>query len=322
MADLTLLVLANPKEPHLRMLDELRGRARVVVGDDIEALAKDAPAADALFVWFGRRRLLEQVFAVAERVRWVHSFAAGLDNLLFPALVGSPVLLTNARGVFSQSLGEFAVAAALFFAKDFRRMIRSQNEGVWDPFDVEEVSRQTMGILGYGDIGRAVARRAKALGMRVLALRRRPEKSAGDPLADEVFGPENMRGLLSRSDYVVVASPLTEDTLGLVGDAELAAMKKSAVIINVGRGPVIDEAALVRALSTGSIRGAALDVFNEEPLPAGHPLFRLENVLLSPHCADHTATWLEEAFRFFLDNFERFRKGEPLRNIVDKRLGY
>jgi phosphoglycerate dehydrogenase-like enzyme len=128
--------------------------------------------------------------------------------------------------------------------------------------------------------------------------------------------------MLSRCDYVVAAAPLTPDTRGLIGEAEFAAMKPNAVVINVGRGPVIDEEAMVRALSEGRIKGAALDVFDREPLPEGHPFYRLENVLLSPHCADHTADWQEQAMRFFLQQFEHFRTGEPLCNIVNKKLGY
>jgi phosphoglycerate dehydrogenase-like enzyme len=128
--------------------------------------------------------------------------------------------------------------------------------------------------------------------------------------------------MLPRCDYVVVAAPLTSETRGMIGEAEFAAMKPCAVVINVGRGPVINEEAMVRALSSGRIKGAALDVFDHEPLPAGHPFYKLENVLLSPHCADHTLDWLDNAMKFFIEQYQRFQAGEPLRNIVDKKLGY
>jgi phosphoglycerate dehydrogenase-like enzyme len=128
--------------------------------------------------------------------------------------------------------------------------------------------------------------------------------------------------MLRRCDYVVVAAPLNDETRGLIGEAEFAAMKPTAVVINVGRGPVIDESAMISALSEGRIKGAALDVFDQEPLPQGHPFYTLENVLLSPHCADHTPDWLDNAMRFFIAQFERFRSGEPLLNVVDKKLGY
>jgi phosphoglycerate dehydrogenase-like enzyme len=143
-----------------------------------------------------------------------------------------------------------------------------------------------------------------------------------DPLVDQIYSPDSRLEMIARCDYVVVAAPLTPDTRGLIGEAEFAAMKPNAVVINVGRGPVIDEAAIVRALTEGRIKGAGLDVFEKEPLPEGHPFYRLENVLLSPHCADHTADWQEQAMRFFLEQFERFRTGEPLRNVVNKKQGY
>jgi phosphoglycerate dehydrogenase-like enzyme len=232
------------------------------------------------------------------------------------------VVLTNARGVYSAALGEFALAAILFFAKDLRRMLRSQARGEWDQFDVEMLRGRTLGIVGYGDIGRAVTARAAPFGLRVIALRRRTELSRDDPFLDGVLPPEALGELLADSDYVVVAAPLTPATRGLIGVRELAAMRPNGVIINLGRGPVIEEPALIEALEGKRIRGAALDVFEQEPLPEGHPFYHLENVLLSPHCADHTAGWLERSMLLFLENFERFRTGEPLVNVVDKRLGY
>jgi phosphoglycerate dehydrogenase-like enzyme len=322
MPELTVVALANPTLPQLKLLERLPKSTEVVIGDSVKTVEKAAPVADVIFHWPGRRELLQDVWKMAPRVRWVHSMWAGLENVLFPELLESPVVLTNGRGVFSQSLGEFVLGAILFYAKDFRRMIRSQEAAMWDPFDVEEVSRQTVGILGYGEIGRAVARRTKALGMKVLALRRRPELSSADPLIDELIPPERKTELMQRSDYVVAALPNTPLTRSLIGASELQAMKPSAVIINVGRGPVIDETALITALRERRIRGAALDVFETEPLPAGHAFFGLNNVLLSPHCADHTSDWLEQAMHLFLDNFERFRKGEPLLNVVDKKFGY
>jgi len=214
------------------------------------------------------------------------------------------------------------MAAVLYFAKGFPRMLGSQAEGKWDPFDLEPLAGRTMGIVGYGDIGQAVARKARAFDMRVIALRRRPEASAGDPLVDEVLPLDARLDLFRRADDVVIATPLTKETHGLVGREEIAAMKATATLTNLGRGGVIDEPALVEALEAGRITGAALDVFATEPLPAGHPFWRLRNVLVSPHCADNKPGWLEDSMRFFLENLERFRRGEPLHNVVDKRRGY
>jgi phosphoglycerate dehydrogenase-like enzyme len=323
MDNITVLVLADPTEPQLGMLEELPPETGIAVGNSVEAFARAAPDATVIFNWSLGGDLLREVFRMCPNVQWVHSRSAGLDGLLFPELVESPVPLTNASGVFSQSLGEFVLGAILYFAKDFRRMIRNQTAGTWAPFDIVEVCGQTVGILGYGDIGRAVAARVRAMGMRVLAVKRHgPPLDNADPLADRIYGPEGRIEMISRSDYVVVAAPLIPETLGMVGEPEFAAMKPDAVVINVGRGPVIDEAAMVQALSEKRIKGAALDVFDNEPLPESHPFYKLENVLLSPHCADHTPDWMDRAMRFFLAQFERFRKGEALRNVVDKKMGY
>jgi len=267
--------------------------------------------------------LLRDVFAICPKVRWVHSRSAGLETVLFPELVESPVHLTNGRGVFSQSLGEFALAAILYFAKDLRRMMRNQMAGRWEPFDIVEVTGQTVGILGYGDIGRAVATRVRSMGMRVLAVKRHgPSLYNVDPLVQQIYPPAERIEMIKQSDYIVAAAPLTDETRGLIGEQEFQAMKPNAVVINLGRGPVIDEAAMVKALTEGRIKGAGLDVFDTEPLPDGHPFYSLENVLLSPHCADHTADWTHQAMLFFLAQFERFTSGKTLENVVEKRQGY
>jgi phosphoglycerate dehydrogenase-like enzyme len=268
------------------------------------------------------RSVLEPLWDLAAGAPWVHSRSAGLDALLFPALVDSPAVLTNARGVYSPALAEFAMAAVLYFAKGFPRMLASQEAGKWDPFDLTPLAGRTMGIVGYGDIGQAVARKARAFDMRVIVMRRRPEASAGDPLVDEVLPLDRRLDLFRRADDVVIATPLTPETRGLVGRDEIAAMQPSATLTNLGRGGVIDEPALISALEAGRIKGAALDVFATEPLPAGHPFWRLRNVLVSPHCADNKPGWLEDSMLFFLENLERFRRGQPLQNVVDKRRGY
>jgi phosphoglycerate dehydrogenase-like enzyme len=320
---ITVLILADPADRHLAMLDGLPEETRIAAGNSVEAFEGLAADADVVFNWSGSRALLREVLAMAPAARWVHTRAAGLDDLPLSELAAHPAVLTNASGVFSPSLGEFVLGAILYFAKDFRRLVRNQAAGVWEPFDVPFVEGRTVGIVGYGDIGRAVATRVRAMGMRVLALKRHaPPADGADPLADRIYGPDSRCEMLAECDFVVISAPLTAETRGMIGVAELAAMKRGAVLVNVGRGPIVDEAALIRALSEGSIRGAALDVFDREPLPAGHPFYGLENVLLSPHSADHTPDWLERAMRFFLEQFERFRKGEPLANVVDKRLGY
>jgi phosphoglycerate dehydrogenase-like enzyme len=322
MKQLSILVLSAPDEPQLSMLDELRETANIVIGNSPNAFDKAAAGAEVIFNWSGSLSLIREVFVMSHAARWVHSRSAGLERTLFPELIASDVTMTNGSGVFSPSLGEFALAAILYFAKDFRRMIRNQMAGVWEQFDVLPIAGQTVGIVGYGDIGRAVAARVRALGMNVLAVKRHVSQKNSDSLVDQIYRPDHLIEMLPRCDCVVVAAPLNAETRGLIGEAEFAAMKPSVVIINVGRGPVIDERAMIKALSEHKIKGAALDVFAEEPLPKGHPFYKLENVLLCPHCADHTPDWLDNAMRFFIAQFERFRGGEPLLNVVDKKLGY
>jgi phosphoglycerate dehydrogenase-like enzyme len=316
----SILVLARTDDPQLAMLNGVPH----TICCDVSSCGSAAKSAAVVLQWTGNRDMLRAVLSAAPKLRWIHSRSAGLDNIWFPELIESDVVLTNGRGVFSASLGEFVLAAILYFAKDFRRMIRNQMAGRWEPFDVEEIARQTVGIVGYGDIGRAVATRVRALGMRVLATRRHvpADPNGNDPLIEQYFRPEDRRDMIGRCDYVVAAAPLTAETRHMIGEPEFAAMKPTAVIINVGRGPVIDENALVKALTAQRIRGAALDVFGHEPLLEGHPIYRLENVLLSPHCADHTATWQDDAMRFFLEQYARFARGEGLANVVNKRLGY
>jgi phosphoglycerate dehydrogenase-like enzyme len=323
MNDSPLLVLTAPGDKNIPLLPELRQMATILVEDSARDFARAAVDPKIILNWSGSLALLREVFLMLRRVRWIHSRSAGLEQTLFPELIESEVILTNGSGVFSPSLGEFALAAILYFAKDFRRMIRNQMAGVWEQFDVTMVSGQTLGIVGYGSIGRAVAARAHALEMNVLGLRRRvAHQTKEDPVIDQVYGSEQRLEMLSRCDYLVVTVPLTEQTRGLIADPEFAVMKKNTVIINIGRGPTIDEQAMIKALSENRIRGAALDVFDQEPLPQGHPFYFLENVLLSPHCGDHTPDWLDNAMRFFLTQLGRFGRGETLLNIVDKTLGY
>ncbi len=317
----TILVLADPNEPQLAMLDELRSSADIVVGNSRSAFEKAAPVASVLFNWSGSLELLREVVNMSPKLRWMHSRSVGLERTLFPELSENSVTLSNGRGVFSASLGEFALAAILYFAKDFRRMVRNQMAATWEQFDVEAISGKTVGIVGYGDIGRAVATRVRPLGMKVLALKRHVVREP-DPMIEQTYSPDRRIEMLGRCDYVVVAAPLTAETRGMISEPEFAAMKPTAVVINVGRGPVIKEEALISALSGGRIKGAGLDVFDKEPLPRDHPFYRMDNVLLSPHCADHTSDWLEQAMRLFMEQYEKFRNGQPLLYVVDKKLGY
>lgn len=319
MAAFTLLVLGNPAAPHLKRLARLPEATRIVAGETAEAFAHAVGEAEIVLCGGTSRDLLRTLLPQMPRLRWIHALAAGLDGLLFPELIGSPVPLTNSRGVFAPSLGEFCIAGMMWFAKDLRRMLRQQEAAVWDSFDVDMLEGKTLGIVGYGSIGRESAQRAAALGMRVLALRNNPRP---DPHAHSVYGLDQLTTVLDRADYLLVAAPLTPETRGMIGAAQLARLKPEAVVINLGRGPVIDEAALAEALAARRIRGAVLDVFEAEPLPPESPFWKLDNVLLSPHCADHVPGWMESAMDLFIENFRRFEHGAPLENVADKSKGY
>ncbi|MGH9592018.1 MAG: D-2-hydroxyacid dehydrogenase [Bryobacteraceae bacterium] len=319
---MTLLVLADPAAPWLKLLDRLGSDAKIIVSKLPDQVLENAPQADLIVNADYGPKLLSIALPLARRAQWVHSMWTGVDNVLSPEVLASPLPLTNGRGVFRRSLGEWTIAAMLHFAYGLRRMIRQQEAGVWEPFTTEELHGRTLGIIGYGGIGSTAAERARAFGMRIVALRRRPELFQRDPIIDRTYAPSQINDLMAASDYILTAAPLTNDTRGLIGEAQIAAMKPSSVIINVGRGAVIDEAALIRALEAGKIRGAALDVFAVEPLPAGHPFYRMENVLMSPHTADHVQDFIHLAVECFLDNFQRFRAHQPLLNIVDKHAGY
>jgi phosphoglycerate dehydrogenase-like enzyme len=317
----TVWVLARARDAGLKKLERIPPGVRVVVGDTPEAFDGQPPA-DAIFVCSMGRELLRSVLPKAPNARWVHSRSAGIEGIVFRGLVESGVTVTNGRGVFSPSLAEWVIGAVLYFAKDFRRLVESQKAGRWDPFPPEMVQGRWMGIVGYGDIGRAVAARARSLGMRVRGLRRRAAEPPGDPVPDEMLAAERLTDLMALSDDVVVATPLTPETRGLIGEREIRAMKPTGVLVNVGRGAVIQEQPLVDALRARAIRGAALDVFETEPLPAGHPFYALDNVLLSPHSADQVPGWLDDAMEAFLQNLDRFLAGRPLQNVVDPGHGY
>jgi phosphoglycerate dehydrogenase-like enzyme len=294
--------------------------------NSIEEAQEFGPIADiVLYTGLSKQTLpMAQVWPYLRKVKWIHSLSAGVDKLLFPELIESCVPVTNARGVFKRSLAEFVVLGMLYFYKRVRQLVESQREHKWDELSVEWLPGKIMGVVGYGEIGRECAVLAKALGVRIYATRRNVEQSARDPILDRVFPVADLRKMLAEVDVVLMAAPLTPETRHMISDGEFAAMKPSTIVMNVGRGPVIDEVALVRALRSGKIAGAALDVFEEEPLPKEHPFWDMENVLLSPHCTDRTRDpdWLDLAMRIFLENFGRFTRGEELINLVDKKAGY
>ena len=263
----------------------------------------------------------------APNLRWVQLTSAGADRLLDSPLVRGDVTVTTASGIHAIPIGEYVMAVMLAFAKGLPGAMRAQAERTWRPYLAEELHGKTVGIIGLGAIGSYVAKLAAADGMRVIAIRRsaagrKTGRETGDPNVDELLPPSDLPYLLSQSDYVVIAVPLTAESRGLIGEPELRSMKPTARIVNIARGSVIDEAALVRALTEGWIGGAALDVFEQEPLPPDSPLWGMENVLLTPHISGGTPVYMERAVALFCDNLRRYLAGEPLHNVIDVHRGY
>ena len=306
-----LLAIVPPDFAPLETLRREMPDVTIATGHQAAELRRHAASAEVVLLAPRHVSALSELWGDFRSLRWIHSLAAGVESLPFDLLRRSDVVVTNSSGLYGDALGEFAIAAMLWFAKDLRRLARNQAARSWEPYTVERLEGKTLGIIGYGGIGRAVGRRAEALGMQVLPVRRRGE--LGDPTVDDV---------LAESDYVVLSAPLTPSTYRLITRERLARLRPSAVLINVSRGAIVDEAALVEALQAGRIRGAALDVFETEPLPPESPLWGLDNVLVSPHTADHTADSHDRAMAFFIENLRRFERGESLENVVDKAEGY
>src|SRR5690242_7225772 len=321
------LLVVSPRDHYaLRNLAQVKELADISISNDENEIQHFGKDADILLhtSLTGKTVAFAKVWPHTRKVKWVHSLSAGVERVLIPAFRESPVPLTNARGVFKRSLAEFALLGMLYFSKRVRRLVESQRAHKWDDFSTEFIENKIMGIVGYGEIGRECALLAKPLGVKIYAVRRNPSRSANDPLLDKIFAPDELPKMLAETDVLVAAAPLTPETKHMLGDSAFRAMKPSAIVMNVGRGPVIDEAALIRALAEKRLGGAALDVFETEPLAADSPLWDMENVLISPHCTDRTVNpdWLDLSMQCFIDNFQRYMKGEPLENLVDKKAGY
>jgi phosphoglycerate dehydrogenase-like enzyme len=263
----------------------------------------------------------------AKKLRWIHSTAAAVHTLMFPELVNSEIVVTNAREVHGGVVAEHVIALIFALAKKIHHAAAFQSKHEWAQMRmweerprVREVAGATVGLVGMGSIGRTVAKHAKSLGMRVIAARENPEK--GTDGADVVFGPAQVGEVFKQADYVVLAAPTTANTKSIASAERIALMKPEACLINVGRGTLVDEDALAEALRQKKIGGAALDVFDKEPLPAESALWDVPNLLITPHTAGLTDRQWDRHYDFFSENLRRYVKGEPLLAVVDKRAGY
>lgn len=266
--------------------------------------------------------VLDHVLGRWPRLEWIHSFSAGIERVATPAVRSRGLTVTNARGVFSRPIAEYVVMMTLAIARRLPQLLELQRERTWQPLRGRELGSLTVGIVGYGSIGSEIARLLSPFGTRVIATRRHPERGDAGQGEVELLPLDGLHELLRNSDVVVVAAPLTEDTAGMIGAPQLQEMQEHAWLINIARGRLLDEIALRRALASGSIAGAVLDVFNEEPLPADSPLYETPNLIVTPHTSWSSDRVVERSLALFVQNLERFAAGQPLENVVDLEAGY
>jgi phosphoglycerate dehydrogenase-like enzyme len=283
-------------------------------------------------------KITPPILGAARQLRWVQSFTASLEHYLFPKLIEHPCVLTNMRGLFSDVIADQVMGYMICFARNLHTYVRNQVERKWAPVGGEDarvsfaagpgevnpidlahrhLADQTVGVIGLGAIGSEVARRATAFGMRVVAVD--PRRTDRPPEVDWLRPADELPELLAEADYVVIAAPHTPRTAHMFGRRQFRQMRRSAYLINIGRGAIVDLAALVEALRSGDIAGAALDVYEVEPLPADHPLWGFPNVILTPHVAGYSPRIAERHLGVLVENVRRFAAGESLLNVVDKR---
>lgn len=312
----TVVVLVAPDAATPPALEPVEREADLRVVHDADSLQRAIVDADVVAVYDFRSTLLPDAIPLARRLRWIHAASAGVDVVMVPPVTErSDIVVTNSRGIFDEAIAEYVLGAILMFAKDSKRSIRLQQERRWQHRESERLAGRQVLVVGTGSIGRAIARLTSAAGLHVRGVARseRPE----DPDFGRIAPITELQAELRDQDFVVLAVPLTRDTHHMIGADELAAMPRGARLINVARGPVVDERALIDALRSGHLGGAALDVFEEEPLPEGSPLWEMEHVLITPHQAGDFVGWVAALSQLFAENFGRWQRGEQLLNVVD-----
>jgi len=308
------------------IMDDLRSRV-LEIDPTIEIVAVtregetdcDCAAAEALLRWEMSGRVVGELVSRMPHLRWMHTPSAGVDHILKPEVIQHPLVLTNSAGVHAIPIAEHVLTMLLVVAKKVRTYLANQHNHTWEHPRAAEAYGATLGIVGTGHIGQELARRAQGLDMHVIGTRRHPTPT---PFVDQIYGYDQLHTMLAQADYVAITCPLTPETNGLIGPNALQAMKETAWLINIARGRIIQEEALLQALQAGTIAGACLDVFHQEPLPPENPFWDLPNVIVTPHNSWSSPHTRARAIEFYLENLQRFLHGEPLLNVVDKELGY
>ena len=331
-----LVICPAVNEERLSKIVHAAGPMSVVATSDADRASREIADADAFF-----GKLTPPLLAAAQKLRWVQTPTASLEHYMFPELIEHPCTLTNMRGLYSDVVAEHAIGLLIALCREFPRYIRQQQLAVWAPAGGEHdpgefisgpgttggidrahrhLAGSTLGIVGLGAIGREIARKGAAFDLRIVAVD--PHHHQTVPGVEKIWPTEQIDRLLAESDLVIIAAPHTPETAGLFCRPRFERMKRTALLINVGRGAIVDLTDLSAALAEGLIAGAGLDVCETEPLPADHPLWKLENVIITPHVAGYSTEIAERHLQVMLDNVGRFVRGEPLRNVVDKRRWY
>lgn len=316
-----ITVLTAPDEERPPGLDPLFDRAAEVrFAWDAETLRQTLPGTHIMMVTDFRTEALREAWPSADSLQWIHATSAGVDALMFPELVNSEVTVTNAQGIFDRGIAEYVLCTILMFAKDFPTSIRLQLKHQWKHRDTEKARGARVLVVGAGSIGREIARLTSAIGLEVHGIARRSRSDDPDFVA--VHDNAALHDQLGLADFVVIAAPLTPATEKLFDASAFRAMKSTARLINIGRGPIVDTQALVSALQNGDIAGAGLDVFEEEPLPSDHPLWAMDNAILTAHMAGDLIGWKAALTEQFLENLANWQNKDELFNVVDKASGY
>ncbi len=313
----TVVILHDGTHPPTSAEIERHAEVRYATEDE---LADALPGADVLFVWHFLSDAVADAWPAQDSLRWVHVASAGVDKLLFDGLLDSPATLTNSRGVFDRPMAEYVLGTVLTFAKDLHTSVRLQDEKHWRHRETERIHDKRALVVGTGPIGRAIAQQLTAAGLAVTGAGR--VGRVDDPDFGDVYASDQIGDILDEQDYVVLAAPLTDQTRHMINAQTLARFKPTARLINVGRGDLAVQEDLVEALTAGTLAGAALDVFDTEPLPETSPLWEMPNVLVSPHMSGDTVGWIDELADVFTTNLRRYLADEALHNVVDKKRGY
>lgn len=321
----TIAVLAQTNGPeflerHAERIKEVLPEVNIVVAYEEDELMKKTTDADVLLTWPFKK--IDKFCSGAPSLKWVHAFTAGVDRIMNSKVGSMNVRISNTKGIHGYPISDHVLSNIYLFLRAYPTFFRQQLNKEWNKEPrklMDEASAMTVGIIGLGNIGLEIARKCKLLDMRVLATKNTPFENEW---VDRCYPPTQLNELLEQSDFIVITVPLTEATANMIGEQELQLMKSTSVLINVARGGVVNEVALVKALRENLIRGAALDVFSEEPLPTNNPLWDLPNVVITPHMAAQSAYYMDRAVNVIIENLQRFSRDEVLLFEIDKKRGY